>query len=59
MVDGVSFANMLKVAVVDNNFEYTRENVAKITDWQSLATFTLPGELLDGETVSFGVILWW
>ena len=31
-VDGVSFANMLKVAVVDNNFEYTRENVAKITD---------------------------
>lgn len=59
VVDGVSFASMLKVAVVDESFEYTRENVQKLQNFTSLETFTLPGNLgVDGRD-TFGIVIWW
>ena len=59
VVDGVSFASMLKVAVVDESFEYTRENVQKLRNFTSLETFTLPGNLgVDGRD-TFGIVIWW
>ena len=58
-VNGISFAEMLKVAVVDADFKYTREEVASITEWKSLETFSLPGTLNDQESYTFGIVIWW
>ena len=61
-INGESFANMLKVAVVDETFTYDRASVEAIAadKWQSLATFTLPGELAAGtESEAFGIVIWW
>ena len=58
-VNGISFAEMLKVAVVDADFKYTREEVASITEWKSLETFSLPGTLNDKESYTFGIVIWW
>ncbi len=59
VVDGVSFASMLKVAIVDENFVYTRENVQALTSFTSLESFTLPGDLTAGENDVFGIVIWW
>ena len=61
VIDGVSFASMLKVAVVENkDFVYNRENIAALTNWQSLASFTLEGVLAAGaEDDVFGIVIWW
>ena len=60
VVDGISFANVLKVAVVDDTFTYTRENVEALDSWKSLASFTLDGELVkQDDTKTFGIIIWW
>lgn len=59
VIDGVSFAEMLKVAVVDAGFDYTRENVEALTEWSSLATFISDGELAAGNTEGFGIVIWW
>ena len=58
-VEGVSFADMLRVAVVDSNFDYTTVSAEAIGDWQTLKTFTLPETLPVGETDTFGVVIWW
>ncbi len=59
VVDGISFASLLQVAIVDSDFVYTRKNVESINDWQPLTTFTMYGSLSDGEESSFGIIIWW
>ena len=69
VVNGVSFASKLKVAVVDESFVYSRENVANLPaeKWDDLASFTLPGTILadadltDGvpATAVHGIIIWW
>ena len=64
VIDGVSFATMLKVAVVDANFDYTRENVAAIPEsqWKNIDAVDLVSStapLLAGNSESFGVIIWW
>ena len=60
VVDGISFASVLKVAIVDESFSYTRENVEALSDWTSLKSFTLDGELVNkGDTKTFGIIIWW
>ena len=60
VVDGISFASVLKVAIVDESFSYTREDVEALSDWTSLKSFTLDGELVKkGDTETFGVIIWW
>ena len=62
VVDGVSFASMIKVAVVDADFVYSRENVLEIpaNQWKSLESFEISADsLLSGESHVFGVIIWW
>ncbi len=62
VINGVSFATMLKVAVVDDAFTYDRASVEAIAadKWQSIATFTLAGELAaNSETDTFGIVIWW
>ena len=62
VVSGVSFADVLKVAVVDDSFTYDRASVEALSPdkWQSLATFVLSGELaLKEETDTFGIVIWW
>ena len=60
IVNGKSFAEMLKVAVVENGLEeYNRENVEAITEWSSLATFISDGELAAEATETFGIVIWW
>lgn len=59
VVDGVSFASLLKVAVVGPNFEYSREKIAQITEWESLASFFLYGQLEEGATETHGIVIWW
>ena len=60
-IDGVSFASMLKVALVEDGFEYTRENVEAIAadEWQDLATFTLADKLDKTENDVYGIVIWW
>ena len=60
-IDGVSFSSMLKVALVDDEFEYTRENVEAIAadEWQDLATFTLADKLDKTENDVYGIVIWW
>ena len=64
VIDGVSFATMLKVAVVDANFDYTRENVKAIPEsqWKNIDAVDIVSStapLLADESESFGVIIWW
>lgn len=59
VVDGVSFASLLKVAVVGPNFDYSREKIAQITEWESLASFFLYGQLEEGATETHGIVIWW
>lgn len=59
VVDGVSFASMLKVAIVDADFDYTRENVMALSSFTTLESFTLPGTLDVGEKDVFGIVIWW
>ena len=59
IVNEKSFADMLKVAVVEDDFVYNRENVEAITEWSSLATFISDGELTATETETFGIVIWW
>ena len=63
-VDGVSFATVLKAAVVDSDFEYSRENVMKIPadQWKNIDSVDLirsTTPLLEGESNTFGIIIWW
>ncbi|MBR2388333.1 MAG: hypothetical protein IKB02_06140 [Clostridia bacterium] len=71
VVDGVSFADVLKVAVIDNeNFDYTADRDAFLSnipeaDWDTLKTFTLDGTL-DGKVENqaadedtFGIVIYW
>ena len=60
-IDGVSFASMLKVALVEDGFVYNRENVEAIAadEWQDLATFTLAGKLDKTENDVYGIVIWW
>ena len=55
----VSFASMLKVAVVDSTFGYTRAEVLAIDDWSELETFSLPGALDKSESDVFGIVIYW
>lgn len=59
--NGVSFASMLKVAVVDDSFVYSRENVAALADseWSTLATFSKTGELAADGSAVYGIIIYW
>ena len=59
VINGVSFAQMLKVAVVEDDFVYTRANVEAIEEWQTLSTFTLSGNLEAKQNDVFGVVIWW
>lgn len=59
VINGVSFAQMLKVAVVDDTFVYTRANVEAIEEWHTLSTFTLSGNLEAKQNDVFGVVIWW
>lgn len=59
VINGVSFAQMLKVAVVEEGFVYTRANVEAIEEWQTLSTFTLSGNLEAKKNDVFGVVIWW
>ena len=61
VINGVSFAQMLKVTVVEEGFEYTRANIEAIAadKWQTLSTFTLSGNLEAGKNDVFGVVIWW
>ena len=61
VIDNVSFASMLKVAVVtDESFVYSRENIAQLTSWTGLDTFTFGGELIANEEADvFGIVIWW
>ena len=60
-IDGVSFASMLKVALVEDGFVYNRENVEAIAadEWQDLATFTLADKLDKTENEVYGIVIWW
>ena len=63
-IGDVSFAEMLKVAVVDKNFVYTPENVKSISAdaWKnldSLEPLTSATGLLAGESDTFGIVIWW
>ena len=69
VVDGTSFASMLKVAVVGENYTYDRAAILADTtlNWKPLETFTLSDELegydkdTDTEYPSdvFGIIIYW
>lgn len=64
VVDGVSFASMLKAAVVDESFEYSRENVNKIPKdaWKSidsLEPLASDNAFESGSTKTFGIVLYW
>ena len=61
VINGVSFAQMLKVAVVEDDFVYTRSEVEAIPadKWQTLSTFTLSGNLEAKQNDVFGVVIWW
>ena len=60
VVDGVSFTSMLKMAVVDAGFTYTRENIINSNvQWSDLASFTLSGRLTANEENTYGVVIWW
>ena len=64
VVDGVSFASVLKAAVVDENFDYTRANVEKIptSAWKNIDEIEpMITELAfeAGATKTFGIVIWW
>ena len=61
VINGVSFADMLKVAVVDANFVYTRENIEAIEadKWSGLASFIDEGTLAAAANETFGLVIWW
>ena len=65
VIDGISFAKMLKVAIVDADFVYDRTNVNAIpkSEWKDLASFetiaSSANGLLKNESDSFGVVIWW
>ena len=62
VIGDVSFADLLKVVVIyDEDFEYTRENVAAIpaTRWRSLESFTEPGNLVAGAESVYGIVIYW
>ncbi len=61
VVEGVSFASILKVALIDEDFVYNRENVEAIDagEWKELATFTLADELNKQESEVYGIVIWW
>ena len=59
VIGTTSFASMLKVAVVDSTFGYTRAEVLDIDDWSELETFSLPGALDKGESDVFGIVIYW
>ncbi len=61
VIDGISFASMLKVAVVDDSFVYTRENVMALdaSAWSDLSSFSKTGELAEGESAVYGIIIFW
>ena len=61
-VGGVSFASMLKVAVIeDAEYTYDRDAIMSDADlvWNSLATFSLEGELEAGKNAIYGIVIWW
>ena len=64
-IDGHSFAKMLKVAFVDENFVFTRENVSSIPEakWMDLDSSEALAPITDGlsagESDTFGIIIWW
>ena len=57
----ISFADVLKVAIVDETFGYTRAEVEALpeTDWDSLESFAIPGELEEKASKTFGIVIWW
>lgn len=61
VVQNISFATKLRVAVVDESFVYTRANVMGIAEenWNDLVSFTQAGDLEEGESDVFGIIIWW
>lgn len=62
VIDGVSFASMLKVAVITNEtYVYDRATISSDTSlvWNDLATFELEGTLLDGANTTYGIVIWW
>ena len=64
-IEGISFAEMLKVAVVDDSFVYNRDKVMDIpaSEWKDLDSLTPitsnPVGLEKGEQKTFGIIIWW
>lgn len=64
VVDGVSFASMLRVALVDENFEYKRENVEALpasawSDLDALDPVISSNAFKAGDTHTFGIVIWW
>ena len=64
VVDGVSFASLLKVAIVEDGFDYTREKVQAIPAdrWKTVDSFeniTSSAAFLPGAADSFGIVIWW
>ncbi|MBR2388331.1 MAG: hypothetical protein IKB02_06130 [Clostridia bacterium] len=61
VVNNVSFADLLKVAVIeDDTFVYNRANIAALTTWESLSTFAKNGELKAGDPAkTYGIVIYW
>ena len=61
VVDGVSFASMLKVAIIEGEFNYTRAELEALdeTKWSNLDSFTLPEKLEKEESDTFSIVIWW
>ena len=64
-----SFADMLKVAVVGEDFIYNRDNILALdeSEWSSLEAFALPTTKLEAKADNatenpsdvYGIIIWW
>ena len=60
-VNGHTLVEALKVGVVEGGFKgTTREAVlAEVTNWQTLASFVLPGNLQAGKSEVYGIVIYW
>ena len=57
----VSFAEMLRVAIVDDNDDFvpSRDSIKSISSWSDLESKVKPGNLLAGENDVYTVVIYW